>query len=118
VEKLLDRDGRKLVLASLVETGSPTREGRNPLPLGMGRMSKWVYPQRKVLQRMDEKDLFGKESKGVRFGGSLAAGIAVGVGGGGAVGAAVGNVFIGGLIGLVLGALLGIAMGNVKRPEF
>lgn len=65
---------------------------------------------------VDEKDLLA-ESKGRRFGGSLAAGIALGIGAGGAVGAALGNVFIGGLIGLVIGVLLGFAIGNVKRPE-
>ena len=70
----------------------------------------------KEVLAMEEKELLD-ESKGRRFGGSLAAGIALGIGGGGAVGAALGNVFIGGLIGLVLGALLGLAMGNVKRPE-
>jgi len=70
----------------------------------------------KEVVSMEEKELLS-ESKGRRFGGSLAAGIALGIGGGGAVGAALGNVFIGGLIGLILGVLLGLAIGNVKPPE-
>src|SRR5438874_13661483 len=39
VERWSDLDGRKLAQAHLREAGKPTREGRRPLGLPMGRMS-------------------------------------------------------------------------------